>query len=605
MFKFLRSNAKFFYWVIAATFIAFIFLAWGMDMSGSAGRGPSTNAVGSVNGADISAYYYEQVVQNLTANYRRQSPDRPLTANQVSMAREQAWEQIVRDAILEQEVNRRGLTVSDDEIIRIFKESPPPQILQYFVDESGRPDIEAYYAALGNNSQFNWADAENMVRRSVPREKLMNILTAGVSISDDEVREIYNQQTRKSVAEYMGVLMADLAPDYEPSDSEIQAYYDAHPGNYQQAPQGLAKVASWEVAASAADFDEVRELALTVKNEITSGQKTFEEAAAVYSEDGSATNGGDLGTFDRNRMVDAFTDAAFSLPVGEISEPVQTQFGFHIIEVLEQETEEGETEVARVHARHILLKVTAGDATRDAVYERANEFRNTVTATDFLTLADSDTTCQVLSPRPFFKGRDLPGLRQSATGGQFVFRAEPGDISPLYYSDDHVYVVLCEGVQPAGPQDLEKVRSQIVLALKREKQEAEGRAKLGPAVGRVQMGEAMADVAAELEFVHGVTDTIDATSNIADVGYATPFNTVATNSATGTLVPEIATNRGVFALKVLWSSEVDEADYESRRAQLRAMILQRKQGQVLETWFQEQIDASDIQDNRDEIRGNV
>ncbi len=603
MFKFLRSNAKFFYWIIAATFVAFIFLAWGMDVAGSRGGAPQGgNAVGEVNGVAISAWQYDRAVQQMQQTYRQNAPGRELTANQVALARDQAWDQLVREAILVQEVEKRGLTVSDQEVLRIFKESPPPEILAAFADENGQPDLQAYYAALGNpNAGIDWVEVENWVRTSVPRQKLVQMVTAGVSVSEDEVRELYERQNGRFVAEFMGVGLKTVATDYEPAEEEIEAYYEAHPGDYWQQAQATARVVAWELAPAPSDFDEVRELALDIKNEIESGVRTFEEAAATYSEDGSAENGGDLGTFDRNRMVPAFTEVAFSLPVGQISDPVQTQFGFHLIEVLEQETGE-EDEVERVHARHILLRVTPSEATRDAVFEHAAAFRDRVDADSFLTLADQDTTAEVLTPRPFSEGRDIPGLRQSAAGGHFVFQAEPGDISPVLNTDDHVYIVMAEGMTSAGPQPLEDVRGQVELALQRERQTELARQQLSPAVGRVQLGEEMAAVAEELEMIHGVTDTLGADGNIPEVGFRTAFNLVALDAPAGELVPEVSTPQGVFALRVLWRSAFDPEQYEARRDMLHARLLQQRQSEVLEAWFQEKIAAAEVRDFRLERR---
>ena len=350
----------------------------------------------------------------------------------------------------------------------------------------------------------------------------------------------------------MGLALNDLAADDEPTDAEIESYYEQNAGQYWQAERGNAKVAAWEVTASEADDREALDLALEIKQSLEAGEQTFADAAAIYSEDATATSGGDLGTFDRNRMVAPFTEAAFSLPVGTISEPVRTDFGFHLIEVLEQEEEDGE--VARVHARHILLKVEPSAETRDATFDRVSEFRAAVKPATFLTLAGDDPGCEILTPRPFLEGRDIPGLPQSTAGGRFVFRAEVGQISPVLSTDRHVYVVLAEGLEPAGPRPLEEVRGQVVLALKRERQREEAIARLSPAVGRVQMGESMAEVASELELIHAVTDTISANANVPDVGYATPFNTVALHADEGELVPEVVTSRGVFALKVLWKS---------------------------------------------------
>ena len=102
MFKFLRSNAKFFYWVIAGTFVAFIFLAWGMDVAGGGGMGAgrAPDAIGEVNGMPLRAWQYEQAVQDLQQTYRRNAPNLELTANQLALVRDQAWDRLVRDAIL-------------------------------------------------------------------------------------------------------------------------------------------------------------------------------------------------------------------------------------------------------------------------------------------------------------------------------------------------------------------------------------------------------------------------------------------------------------------------------------------------------------------------
>ena len=70
-----------------------------------------------------------------------------------------------------------------------------------------------------------------------------------------------------------------------------------------------------------------------LKKEIENGEITFEDAAKKYSTCPSGKNGGDLGYFGRNMMVKEFEDAAFTLPLGKVSDPVQTQFGYHLIKV--------------------------------------------------------------------------------------------------------------------------------------------------------------------------------------------------------------------------------------------------------------------------------
>jgi peptidyl-prolyl cis-trans isomerase D len=603
MFKFLRSRAKVFYWVIAATFIAFIFLAWGMDvMGGRGGRsgrgaGQASNAVGSVNGVEITYPQYEQTIRNLESNMKYRNPNLEMNDNQRAMLREQAWDQVVRSVLVDQELARLGLTVTDEEIVDIFKRNPPAEILQAYVDSTGRPNLNAYYADLNNPSR-DWSRMEEYVRYLVPRQKLESMLTAGVVVGEDEVREVYTQQFGRAVVEYMGVPFESVKDGWEPTDAEVQAYLVEHPGDFQLPAEAQAQVATWRRAASSADYDEVRRLALDVKNEIDTGRRTFADAAAVYSEDGSAQNGGDLGVFDRGRMAKPFSDAAFTLPVGQVSDPVQTPFGFHLIEVLERIEENGV--LAKVHARHILFKITPGEESQNALFEHVAAFRGSVTAQNFVAQAQADTSCRLVSPRPFAEGRDIPGLRGSAAGSAFCFRAEAGKISPVLSNIEMVYVVLAEGVQPAGTQPLEKASGQIKLTLKEQRQRTAARTRLQPLVARVQSGQSMAEVASSAGLKHGVSDTLSINATTADIGYSSAFTQLALQSPVGTLVPNVATSLGVFAFRVLWNPPLNQREYAAIRDRIYVSLLQRKQQAALETWYDDKVKTADVKDLRDE-----
>jgi len=145
MFKFLRSKAKIFYWVIAATFILFIFLAWGMDVTGRRGGRTTrdTGVVGSVDGMPITAFEYDRAYQDYLGRMRQQNPDRELSANQRAGAAQQVWDAMVRDRIEEAEVHRLDLKATDDEILDILYNDPPPELLAQFKDEQGKPDLAA------------------------------------------------------------------------------------------------------------------------------------------------------------------------------------------------------------------------------------------------------------------------------------------------------------------------------------------------------------------------------------------------------------------------------------------------------------------------------
>ncbi|MBN2857228.1 MAG: peptidylprolyl isomerase [Candidatus Delongbacteria bacterium] len=112
------------------------------------------------------------------------------------------------------------------------------------------------------------------------------------------------------------------------SDDDAQKYYDEFPDRFNK-PE--------EVRASHILFSEAdKDKALEVHEKITEGQENFEEHAKTHSVCPSGRDGGDLGFFDRGKMVPEFERAAFATPVGEISDLVQSQFGYHIIKVTDK-----------------------------------------------------------------------------------------------------------------------------------------------------------------------------------------------------------------------------------------------------------------------------
>lgn len=595
MFKFLRSRAKFFYWIIAVTFVLFTFIVWGAQCNRSGSprqQGPTW--IGSVNGEKITTSEWDSMYRQYLAQLRSQYQTDRLSVNQTAMAGETVWDYLVRGKIEDQEIARRGLEASDDEIVDVLKNNPPQELLQSFTTPEGQVDMDAYYAELANPER-DWSGVETYLRAMLPRQKLMDALTADATVSEEEIRNEYLNRTLRAVAEYVGVLYTDLTVEGEPTEDEITAYYTGHEDEFFQPEKVSVSLVTFPKVPSEIDEADMRSLAMEVRQEILDGSMDFAEAAAIYSEDGTSEDGGDLGTFDRERMVDEFTEVAFSLPVGEISEPVRTQFGYHLIEVLEQITENDE--VSQVHARHILFKVTPGDETISAISDQAEAFRTDAIDVGFAEAAE-DAALEVLFPRPVQENRDIPGFRNTIEGTIFAFTSTAGDISRVFQNDEFFYVVDNLEYLPEGPSPLEDVRSQVVAKVNREQKEALAAETLNPAVGALQMGRTMADVAAEFELAHAVTDTFTATGNIADVGYNTDFNKAAVDAEIGLLVEPVKTNRGLFAMKVLWKSDFDDADFQAQRGAISQTLLQQRKTEILEQWYEDKLTAAKIDDRR-------
>nr|MEE4266476.1 peptidylprolyl isomerase [Candidatus Krumholzibacteria bacterium] len=604
MFKLLRSKAKFLYWFIAISFILFMGLTdmGGQGCQGALQQGAAVGAIGSVNGEDILSAEYDQYYRSILNQMRQQSRTRDLNPNQYANAAEQAWNGLVRSRIMEEAMADLKITVSDEELLARFQDNPPAQVLANFRNqETGAIEMDAYYRAL-QDPGVDWSGIEAFVRNLMKSEKLQERLTGDVTVTEDEVREEFLNQTGRATAEYVGVLFTNLKDEYTPSEDEITAWYSAHPEDYVQPAKVRANVVRYAKEPSEADYAEILAFANEIREEILSGTITFEAAALEYSDDGSASRGGDLGTFDRNRMVAPFTAAAFSLEEGTLSEPVKTQFGYHLIEVTERHMDEETNEVFQVTARHILLKVSPSNDTLTMISEAAQAFVDRVDGSTFVSTAQAEGL-DLLSPVPFIEGRDIPGLSFSLSGSVWAHAAKPGDVSRVFETDDYFYIVQVDSHLPAGTAPLDEVRSQVTQAVIRDHNKMRGLELLNPVVGQVQMGTSLAEAAEGNDLLtYAQTDTFGVNDNVLNVGYGTEFNKLAINGQVGTLIPEVTTQRGVFALIPTWIKPLDEAEFASRQAGLQEALLARKQAEYMEEWLSTKEAAAKIEDYRQSFR---
>ena len=156
-----------------------------------------------------------------------------------------------------------------------------------------------------------------------------------------------------------------------PTDRAISAYYRENREDFRVPARASVKVVVIDKAPRAADSTAARERASELRQLILDGADFAEIATRESSDASTAPLGGDLGTFERGRMVPEFDTAVFEEPVGSLTEPVQTQFGFHVIEILDR-TADSAT------ARHILVPVELTDQSELELFSLADSLETLV-----------------------------------------------------------------------------------------------------------------------------------------------------------------------------------------------------------------------------------
>jgi peptidyl-prolyl cis-trans isomerase D len=598
MMQAMRERVKVIYWVVILSFIGLMFLGWGIGDWDSPQMSASDESVAKVDGQSISFFDWERRTQSILASMRARSGGE-VSESDVLRARDQAFDELVDETIQVKEAERLGIRVTDQEITDILRNDPPAFLLQQFMGPNGQPDVDAYYAALDDPAN-DWSQVREVLRATLPLQKLNQRIASAAIVGEVELRQMFAEQSTRMVAEWIGVRFTDVTLEDETvTDEQANAWYQEHLDEYKQQARVAVRLVKVDKAPSEADEQDVLSILGEIRGDIIAGRTTFEEAARTYSEDGSADVGGDLGYFDRNRMVEPFTEAAFALAVGDLSEPVRTQFGYHVIECTDERLDD-KGERTEMRARHILLRLQAGQETVDRLREQA-EALHTQARREGLETAAAAAGLEVVTTPPFQEGFNIPGVNNSLPGSRFAFTSGVGALSPMLETEEAIYMVEVAEKLPAGHRTLEEVRSLVDSAVLRERRSAIASEQLRSALAGVDPQLPLGSIAAATGLQHAVTDTFTVRENIADIGFGTAFARVALESEVGQLRTDVRTPRGVYVLRLLYKSPFDQDAFRAERSQLAQTMLFSRQRMLLQQWIEQKREDAQIVDHRAQL----
>lgn len=298
---------------------------------------------------------------------------------------------------------------------------------------------------------------------------------AKVEVSDQEVEQYYKEHSdgfttpeRVQIA-YLDLSLEEIAKQVEVGEAALRNYYDQNTSNYtlpeqRQAHHILVKLSK---DADSAATEAARKKAETYAKRARAGE-SFEELAQKESEDlGSKAQGGDLGYFQRGAMVAPFDEAVFSMEAGQISDPVRTDFGFHVIrldaikEPKIKSFEEAKDEVAQAYRR---------EQAEHRFFDLADKLANLVYEhPDTLEVAGRELGLQLQETGPF--GRTSgEGIAAEAKVVDAAFSPEVleegHNSEPLEIGENRFVVIRVKEHNPATVRPLEEVRTEVVNAIK-------------------------------------------------------------------------------------------------------------------------------------------
>ena len=465
--------------------------------------------------------------------------------------------QILKQLIFQKEVDyeakRLGITVSDKERADRIK-----QYLPTVFNGDTFVGMDAYNREVQTRFQMTVPVFEELVRSGLVEEKFRRLITDGVSVSPGEIEQEFRYQNEKVKLDYVLAKPDELAAKINPDDAEIKSYFEQNKSKFQipdkrvvryglldlgQLRQNTvvtddelkaayqANIQQFEVqnrvhaehilflttGKTDAEVVEIKKHAEDVLAQAKKGA-SFEDLATKYSEDpGSKTKKGDLGWIVQGQTVPEFEKAAFSLNKGQISDLIKTQYGFHIIKVVDKETAHTKPfDEVKDQLRAPLLLQKVDQEAASIADKMSSEIRqsNKVTLDELAAkyhLALADT-------HPVAANEPVLELGNSQAVKDEIFRLRQGELSVPLRTDRGYVVLSLKQVIPAHPATLDDVRDKIIADIKQQKADQLAHSKVDELAKRVKAGEKFDSAAKALGLDPKLSDLFSRSGNVPGVG---------------------------------------------------------------------------------------
>ena len=614
----MRRHIGWLKWSLGLVILAFAFL-YIPDLSNSTQQltGALTEVVATVGEREITVREFRTVYLRQLQSYQAQSGGEITAEILRSMGLDrQILQQMIDEYAALQEAERLGVTVTDAEIRGRIVSFPAFQQNGQFVGE------QAYTQSLRLQSPpMTPAQFEEDIRRSLMLERLQAAVTDWITVTDEDLRREHVRRSEtisvsaisfraddfregveatdadvaalfaqnavdytvpeKRQLRFVLINVAALKESFTPSDDDVQGYYGYNTDRYTE-PVTL-RASHILLRTEGKDLPEVQTQAEAIVAEARGGAD-FAELARQYSEDdGTKELGGDLGPISPGQMVPEFEGAAYALDQGEISDPVSSMFGVHIIKATEKTG--GTTQPLNEVRESIvdLLKQESADARASALAEAM--------AAEITTAADMDDAARRRGLEPQVTGFVSPGepilgLGFSSEVTTRAFQLGQGQVAGPIQTPTGPAFVTVVGIQDPSIPPLEEVEARVRDDVIRKKAFAAAQARAAEVATLLQTADDFAQAAETEELEVSTSDAIARGAAVPGVGLDAAVEAVAFSLSAGETSDPVLTGNSAVILHVHERQEATAADFQATRETLRNDMIAEQQGQFYAAYLE-------------------
>jgi peptidyl-prolyl cis-trans isomerase D len=508
------------------------------------------------------------------------------------------------------EAKKAGVRVTDKEVIDAINRN--------FSRNGTFVGMAEYKMIVENNLHMDIDSFEKLMAEDLTVQKYNDLLTSGMLITDKELEDQYRKNNLTAKIDFVAFDTAGSTAEVEAKPEDVQAYYDAHKQDfatgeqrkvqylwishdseknrvqvsedqlkqyYESHPEQYSRGEQVRVRhillkTDGKNNEEVKKRAEGMVAQLRAGAD-FAAFAKQYSDDtGSKDSGGDLGFFERGRMLPEFEQASFALQPNQISDPVYTQYGYHIIQGVDRKPA-SKIDFVLVKdqiARQLSLPKAIFNAQEQAksVYNEIKTNHKTLSDISKVQLVDLRSTDY------FSQNEDLPGL--SPAFRERAFGLKKGDVAePVQVFQDFAVIQLMD-TKPSEIPQFEKVQAKATEKYRQSKAEQLAQQKALAFYDTVAAAGGLKAAADKEKLTLKSTENFNKAGYIPNIGNAPEVSQTAFAMQVGQVSKPVKSERGFVVFELKEKKDFSQADFEKEKSNLRGQLIQEKQNDFLTSY---------------------
>jgi peptidyl-prolyl cis-trans isomerase D len=606
--------------LLGAIVIVFIFWGVGSFRSQRGGR------VALVNGDQITLDEYREAYNNLLEQLRRRfgnNLDEDML-KQLQVKR-QALNQLINNKLLVQESKRLKFRVSEKELADAISNITAFQ-------RAGMFDSRLYRDILDRLRMTPEAFEETQ-KNAMMIDKLRTLITSSAKISDQEVLEWFNWVNASVNIDFV-FFEPGRYKDIHPSDEEIQTFFENHKEEYKTDAMVKVRYLKFNPNAFRSKVElsdeeireyydenmetfkipktvEARHILLKVNRDadpetvektkdraldilkLAKEGKDFAKLARQYSEGPTRDKGGYLGKFKKEDMVKPFADMAFKLKPGEISEPVRTQFGWHLIKV-EKVNEASVTSFE--DAKKDIRKKLTDDMAKSLAYDEAEAVSDDAFEKEDLINAAKERNMKILTTDFFSRKGPIKGINNPSKFASVAFDLTDMEISNVQEFENGYYILqLVDKVQPKIPA-FDKVKEKVRLELIKDKQDEKAKVDSETLLAALKSGKTMQAESKKFNLTPKSTGFFKRNGSIPEIGFEREISEAAFQLTDKKQFPEnvLKGSKGYYVIQFKDRKISDPENFSKEKEEIKNRLLAQKKSGIFDALLAQLKSKSEI-----------